>query len=77
MDNSTGAFLLANNTVMVSLISELLVLLPKDQRDLLRTRLLEHTQDVGQIDEYEPEYSRQVASQYAMWDQLLRGPQRG
>lgn len=77
MDNPTGALLLASNTVMTSIISELLVLLPKEQRALLRERLQPHMQDEYKIDEYEPDYSRQVAQQFAMWDQLLRGPSPG
>ncbi|MES2186718.1 MAG: hypothetical protein V4505_19350 [Pseudomonadota bacterium] len=77
MDTQTAAQVMATQTALVSVIAELLVLLPDPQRELLRERLAAHVPDPGRIDELEPHYSQLRTEQYAMWDVLLRGPEAG
>jgi hypothetical protein len=71
MNPHTMAALIGQGLVLNSVVAELVALLTPEQRALLRERLREHAQDVGQIDEFEPDCSDYQRAQFAEWDDSL------
>lgn len=71
MDKYTAAQVMAIQIAQMNLLTELVVLLPPDQRSLLRTRLQDHANKAGKIDEFEPEFSEYLATHYSLLDKLL------
>jgi hypothetical protein len=67
----TMAGVLAQTMTLNSVLAELVGLLTAEQRQLLRTRLGEHLQEVGRVVEFEPDYSRQAKAGLQQWIDLL------
>ena len=71
MNPHTMAAVIGEGLVLNSIVSELVGLLTPEQRALLRERLQEHVQDVGSIDEFEPDCSEYQRARFAEWHDLL------
>lgn len=67
----TMAYILAHGTVLSTVVAELVVLLTPEQRALLRERLLEQSQNIGPVDEFDPECRELKEQQFALWDAAL------
>jgi hypothetical protein len=67
----TMAYVVAHGLVLNTVVAELVALLTAEQRALLRQRLIEQSQDIGPVDEFDPERRQLQEQQFAQWVDLL------
>lgn len=67
MNHHTTAAILAQVSVLNSVVAEVVALLPPDQKAVLRDRLQGQAKEMSPLPEFEPDYSEDLRARVAEW----------